>query len=176
MKKSVWAAIGLVVIAIVVTLGVISLSSKKSADKAAEKNKTPVYVVKSACNLLTEQLGKKYGGEDAKKVPVEDKKTNAITDSNCAYFGSKGVARLEVRSPLNKLGAESNSTAFQVKYMPKGAQKISGYGKAAYWDPSVGVLNILKDNYWYTVDTGNPVPTQRNAQQAEALAKELNLN
>jgi hypothetical protein len=174
MKKSVWAAISLVAVAVLVTLAVVGLSDKKSST-TDNKPKPVVYTVHKSCDLLTESLGRKYSGTDAKKTNIEDKKTDSTVDSHCAYFGSKGLTHLEVRSSLNKLGAESNGYTFKEKNMPKGTQKVSGYGSAAYWDPAVAILNIWKDNTWYAVETGNPVPAQRTLQQAQTLANELHL-
>ena len=97
--------------------------------------------------------------------------------SLCVYTQDNGAvatatvktASLLARVPSTDAGAKSNQVQFS-NLRPATAQTVAGYGQDAYWDPQYGQLNILKNNTWYILTYGSPIPADRTLDQTKQMA------
>lgn len=91
--------------------------------------------------------------------------------TSAAVPGRKSASLL-IRYPKTDKGALSNRNEFG-PLRPAAVQTVSSYGDSAYWDPSHGQLNILKNDIWYVVSYGQAAPSARTLDQAKELANLL---
>jgi hypothetical protein len=132
-----------------------------------------------ACKVLTPEIAAHYLGEtpETSDTSSTEASSDDINVSNCAYStkfvigqpASLRSASLLARSAKTNDGVDSNKNVF-IDQRPAGAETISGYGNDAFWNPSTGQLNILKNNNWYIVQAGGTSPASRTVADAKKLA------
>jgi hypothetical protein len=188
MKKSLRIIIiGLVLIGIVVTL-VMAFDKKDGSETGKDgpgnaASKTIKYGVIDACRVLDINIAEKVLGvvpEKAEKTP--DSKSGDVNVSSCSYatpaftieeVKTMRIATVVVRSPLSNEGAEANQAPFDKR--SAGAVDVQGYGASAYWDPSLGQLNVLKEGAWYLLSIGTNRAPERTIEDAKSMATTLGL-
>ncbi len=172
MNKLVAAIVGGVIVvgagvAIIVTRGSDENSVRITNDSTGQskevKTGEAAIINVDACDVLTEAAAKQVIGAGAEKgdTSAGNVSTDDVSVTNCVYtykavttgpildqLASVDHAGLLVRSAKTKTGAESNKTPFTTA-KPAAAQDVSGYGEAAYYNPAMGQLNILKGGNWY---------------------------
>ncbi len=184
MKKTV-AIIGAVVVVLILggAVGAVLISTNKST--APSSSKAPVqepFTAKAvdACKVLTQEIATTYLGETPTEssVPQTMEYSEDIAVSNCAFTTKFVVGQpdslrsvsLFARTAKTQAGATANQRTF-TDQLPEGAQKVTGYGTEAFWDPTLGQLSILKNNNWYIVTGGQSTyPEKRTFDDAKKLA------
>lgn len=141
----------------------VRITNTASGDTKEVKTGEAAIINVDACDVLTEAAAKQVIGAGAEKgdTSAGNVSTDDVSVTNCVYtyktvttgpildqLASVDHAGLLVRSAKTKTGAESNKTPFTTA-KPAGAQDVSGYGEAAYYNPAMGQLNILKGGNWY---------------------------
>lgn len=164
--------------AVVAVLAVRSIRDNDSSNQLnAGQNQPPA--AKQACAIFTLADAKAALGDNVKGGT--NPKTTSSHDllvTTCTYTQDTGsnapttpakTASLLVRAPKTTAAAASNRNQFG-SLRPSGAQTVKGYGSGAYWDAQMGQFDILKNNTWYVITNGPPVPADRTIDQAEQLA------
>ncbi len=146
-------------------------------------NAQVTYENKDACTIFTLDDAKKVLGDSAKAgTGTPGATSNDISVSTCSYLvdtntpGSAPVsvknihsASILVRAPKSATGTTSNKQVFTA--LPAGAQSVSGYGDSAFWNPTLGQLNVLKGNVWVILSSGvSSPPSGRTLDDAKKLA------
>jgi hypothetical protein len=167
-----------VIVALVIAMaGGVYLAVKPDSSST---NK-PAYTFKKACDILTEGRAKQLLGSDiTRDTNNQNAASRDIDVSSCGFaqqFSSntpasqvKGalVAEILVRAAKSDAGAESNQLEFGA-HKPTGVLNVAGYGKAAFWDPSVGALYILKNHNQYILSYGK-IQALHTLDQTKKLA------
>jgi hypothetical protein len=120
-----------------------------------------VYQPTNACDLLTpakaqDLLGEKVISVDTKGATI----SGDIAVSKCSYTDSVEdqsqmmVAAVAVRSGINDSGVEKNKTDFAASQSNKTVESVKGLGDNAYFNPTLGQLNILDGRRWIIVSYG----------------------
>jgi hypothetical protein len=136
-----------------------------SSDSPAPQN--------AACTALTLSAAKSLLGAAAASATPADLSISQASNTeitNCAYAADGNSIQLTLRTAKGSLGASQNATAFGSE-RPAGVTDVQGYGQSAYWDPGTAHLNVLSQNNWYIMATGQN--TQASAEAAAKLVKGL---
>ncbi len=133
---------------------------------------------KKACDVLTADDATKVLGTTAQAGSTNsDEPTEGpdVVVSTCTYsdgssaIGQSKTVSVLVRAAKSTDGAESNTSQFGDQ-KPSGAQEVTGYGEAAFWNPAFGQLNVLKNGNWYILSNGSIKAADRTVDQAKQLA------
>lgn len=154
-------------------------TSKNESDNAkAADRKTPEACVIFPLDRAQSVMGKGIvKGDNTTGVSS----TNDIVVSSCTYtttaksveaIANTKTASVLVRAAKTDAGATSNKSAF-AENKPAGVQVVSGYGEAAFWNPQLGQLSILKNDNWYILTYGSSTTTGRTLDEAKKLAEIL---
>ena len=136
-------------------------ANNSSSKKTDTVSVAPLSTVK-ACDVLTEDIAKDVLGAEVTQPDgsIGDISTSDIAVTNCNFTTkitstdtsslpkASGVSVL-ARVAKTQAGANDNKTQF--KERPDGVEDVSGFGDAAFYNPSFRQLNILKGNNWYIV-------------------------
>lgn len=140
------------------------------------KSTTSQFKTVDACTVVTQADAVAILGNGAKKSETVEGDTSSedILVSTCSYSQSGSVKALTLlaRSAKSNQGADSNSSQF-TSLLPEMAQKIDGFGDNAYWDPTYGQLNILKNNNWYILTIGGLRPADKSLEEAKKFAVQI---
>ena len=124
------------------------------------------YPAVKACSLLTEDIAKELLGEKVIGITSGEPVTeNNIATSKCSYTDSNPstddmkVAAVAVLSPRNTNGEETIKTSFQSAKSSSGVQSVREIGDSAFFDKSVGQLNVLNKDIWikFSFGTGEAI-------------------
>lgn len=167
------------------------VTNKTTGQSQQVKTGSDAYVAVDACDVLTEAAAKQVIGEGAVKGSTHATSASSadVSVSDCVYLfksdtTGSALAQAEstnavgvlVRAALSKAGADSNKAQFGSS-KPATDQNISGYGDAAFWNPTLGQLSILKGNNWYIVNHYIGInATKGTLDQAKQLANVINGN
>ncbi len=131
-----------------------------------------------ACALLTKSIATRYLG-----TGLQSSTANATTQTDdadvasCSYVSASKPAHsaiLLMRKAKTAAGRETNQTLFTVGQ--KKGQALDSYDAPAYWDATMGQLNILRDGNWYMVVNGVSTPfNARVVSDAIDLARDMHL-
>lgn len=176
MKKAIGGVIGIIIVAAVVAGVMFWLGqNKKDTNKPSEQSssqKNTTYTPRKACDILTADIAHQIAGANAStsETPSPETSTSSVSVTNCDYYSSstKQSVSLLSRSVLDQAGADTNKSQFDNP--PADAQDVARYGDSAYWSPSYGQLNILKNHNWYILQAGGIKPTDRTLDQAKKFA------
>lgn len=157
--------------------------TNKQSDKQATN-------IKSACDVFTIEIAKKYLGGNARlgDTVASNKSTDGehLVTSSCLYdAGEDSLKSLNIQLNTAKsiTGEEWNRDNFNNS--PKKAAEasgsqvpeltqISGVGEKAYWNPQLGQLQVLLENgkYWLSIQ-GSIRDTQAEIDQHKSMAQEI---
>jgi len=149
--------IGALVIAGLITLGVYESTPKI------------IYKPADACKLFTP-----LKAEDLLGNKVIDLGTNSpvvsgnLATSQCSYTDTNPiendliVAAVAIRSGVNNEGVKQNNADFTAAKPTTGVQNVSNLGDSAYFNQSLGRLDILKGRNWYILSYGVGSTPQSN--------------
>lgn len=154
-------------------------SQKTTGSKSSSKSKTgsssSVKVNDGACmSVLSTATAQKVLGASvtAQRDNGVMSQTVDITTTNCAYTAGADVASAVLHAARTSVGASTNDLTFGSE-RPHDAVSVKGYGSAAFWQPSTGELNILKDNNWYVIHC--VLHSRASVSGAEAIAAAAHL-
>ena len=175
MKKSI------IILAVLVVLGggaAALLFMRQDASKTDNENQA-TFTTYDACELLTKDkaaslLGTSatLGQEPSPSNSDDLKVTNCVFNNNAGNFKDIVSVSVLVRSPLTKIGADSNLETF-TNTSVVGDTAVDGYGEKAIWNSTTGQLNILKDKNWIIVTFGKAQPATRSLEETKKAASTL---
>ncbi len=132
---------------------------------------------KQACAVLTQEIAKSVLGSVGEETPPPPENSNDdVSVTSCVRANAvTGLDRpmsvsLLMRVAKSVTGAKANESVFQAGGLPSGAMEVSGYGDAAFWNPTFGQLNILKGGNWYIVSSGPIDPKKHTLEGTKPLA------
>jgi hypothetical protein len=169
---------GVLIILIVVALIISYIDNHKKPTATVDTNKDP-------CAFFTLTDAQKLLGKSAQKggVPPIARSSSKDTDiTTCSYtqptasisggpVSTPNTTAVVVGTPKTNLGKNLNDYEFN-QYLPTtSAEVVSGYGDKAYWDSTLGVLNVYKNNKWVIISNGSiKSPQNRTLDDAKKLA------
>lgn len=146
-------------------------------------NNTPkvIYQAASACDLFSLQDAQSLLGDSAVQsggqAPTQ---TDHTATSRCGYTNgareSEGiiVAAVTIRSGLNDTGVTQNRVEFVKGTPTDNVEVVENLGEKAYFNHSVGQLNVLKDRDWFIFSYGvGSDPGGNTVEDATALAQKI---
>jgi hypothetical protein len=130
---------------------------------------------KKACDVLTDAVAKKVLGKAAPPTgPLPSNSNDSITVTTCSRtndvdsISKAESATILFRVAKDETGAHSNELVFES--LPAGAEQVRGYGEKAFWNPTVGQLNILSNGNWYILSVGPINPRKHTLEETRSLA------
>ncbi len=178
MKKFMPVVIAVLVIAAAAGAFVLTRKDNKlvSSNESTKKTTSSSYKVVNACTVVTQAVADAVLGAGAKTsdTTAGDTSSDDIVVSTCSYSQSSSIKTMTLlaRSAKTSDGASSNADQFTTG-LPATAEKITGYGDSAYWDPTYGQLNILKHNNWYILSVGGLKPSDKSLADAKTFATQI---
>lgn len=146
--------------------------------------------LKTACDIYTEEIAKKYLGSnavigDTANSTRVDEGNDTIT-SQCLYQNDGDVLKIiniQLIAAKNDAGVEwvvkefQNSpfeTATITEGEPPTLETFTGIGSKAYWNPSTGQLCVLIDDgkYWLSIQ-GSINSSEQDKSELKSMAMEL---
>lgn len=129
-------------------------------------------VFKKACDIFSLKDAVAVLGEGTTQTPSHtDSSTAQKSVTTCLYRYDPGSLSDIVSASLLLQG--SSATAAKQSFSvarPSYATTVKGYGNAAFWDPSLGQLNILKGQYWVIISAGSGPLNQRQPDLPTKIA------
>lgn len=165
-----------------VTIGGQKVKIGKDADAGSTK---------TACQLMTDDIGRKILGPNARKSDTPSSEVSASTEgisfTTCLYDnGSEDPAKLQsasivVRAVKQNKFLEENKSQFTLARNPKEIKLVTedvlGLGDKAYWNQTSGAMNaIVKGGqYWImaSVGLGTTEPTAEGKAASLKLTQEI---
>jgi hypothetical protein len=168
-----------VLVVVLIALTAFYYIDNKNNSKSSTTAKT------DPCAFFTLEDAKSILGNNSQEggvAPLSPPSANDFSTITCVYtqkLDPKGKASsaqtpksvsVVARSPKTDLGKTLVQFIF-TGGKPKEAQTVSGYSEKAYWDPTMGALNILKNGKWITLSNGVTAPaSSRTLDDAKKLA------
>lgn len=143
--------------------------------------KVVVYEPINACAMLTpvkaeELLGEKVYSVDTKGSMI----SGNIATSKCSYTDQNHdtskllVAAIAVRSGVNDKGVQQNKTDFAARRPATGMETVNNLGDSAYFNPTLGQLNVLSGRQWIIISYGiGAAPQTNTVDKAVELAHKV---
>jgi hypothetical protein len=147
-------------------------------------NSTPhlpkvVYQPTTACNVFTESEAESLLGS-TKLInggSTDPEQTGDTANTECSYSDSNPdqnsmiVAAVIVRSGINDKGVQENKTEFVAGRPTQNVEIIKGFGQNAYFNETLGQLNILDGKNWIVLSFGvGANPSANTLADAEKMA------
>jgi hypothetical protein len=140
-----------------------------------------VYEPARACDLLTLDEAKTFLGEATiNTISDNPVQTGSLTVSKCAYSDGEidtenaVVAAIVVRSGINDAGIELNKAQFENGKPLTDIELVNGVGDSAYYNQSLGQLNVLKESTWVIISYGAAAnPMANTLDDAKKLADKV---
>ncbi len=181
--------VSLLVLAALIVSGLIFISSQKDKPESSVSTEpTQEQLLQQqldkACQIFSSDKAQELLGPNATEYENTNEPTSSYSDdivtSRCTYTdqeyndSSKAeiqkLASLTLRSPRTDAGKTANQAVFADGAMPVGAEKVDGYGDAAFWNNEYGQLNILKAGQWYILEYGSLLPESRSLGDTQKFA------
>lgn len=191
----------LIIILVVVLIGgagwfVLKPENKETSSSTSSNTSisSPTSGLKTACDIYTLDIAKKYLGETAKKgdTASSDSKTegNDTIVSSCLYENDAEISKIiniQLIAAKNDAGKSWNKNSFEnspketaklAEEDPPVLENMDGVGEKAYWNPQTGQLCVLVSDgqYWLTVQGSTKSTAEEKAQfklMAQALVGQL---
>jgi len=137
--------------------------------------------VVKACDLFTpaeaqDLLGDKVMSLNSNEPTISDD----MATSKCSYTDNNPdkdkmkVAAIAVRAGTSSKAVQQNKTEFAAGRPSKGTKTVKNLGDSAYFNKSVGQLNILDGSKWIILSYGvGATPQDNTLDQATDLAKKV---
>jgi hypothetical protein len=177
-KKLIETVFAILVVALIALTAFYYIDNKNNSKSSTTANADP-------CAFFTLDDAKSILGNNSQEggvAPLSPPSANDFSTITCIYtqkLDPKGKASsvqtpksvsIVVRSPKTDLGKTLVQFIF-TGGKPKEAQAVSSYGEKAYWDPTMGALNILKNGKWITLSNGVTAPaSSRTLDDSKKLA------
>lgn len=138
-----------------------------------------VYQPSVACDLFTTAEAKQLLGANAIHSGISEPVLSGNTaSSNCGYTDGNPdtkamiVAAVVVRSGVNEKGVARNKTEFAAGRPTTGIEIVKDVGESAYFNKTVGQLNVLDGRRWIIVSYGTgATPETNNVADTVRLAR-----
>ncbi len=160
----------------VIVLGVIGLLIYNSMPKI-------VYQPARACSILSPNQALNVLNGKIINVGSDDPVFSGNTAiSKCSYTDSNPdenammVVAIAIRSGINDAGVKQNKADFTADKPSTNTETVTGLGNAAYFNQTVGQLDILTNHDWIILSYGvGATPAANNLDKTVALAHQLKL-
>jgi len=163
-----------VVVGSLAVIGVIALAIYSSIPKV-------VYQPATACALFTQAEAQELLGDSTfntnSDAPVISKNFGS---SKCGYADGNPdkekvvVAAINIRSGINDNGVQQNKSDFTNGMPTQGVEEVKDLGDKAYFNFSVGQLNVLNGRDWIIFSYGvGSTPQENTVENAVMLAKKV---
>ncbi len=139
-----------------------------------------VYQPSKACDLFTPAEAQSLLGDRVISVDTtkEPQISGSVATSKCSYTNETAdatniiVAAVAVRSGINDEGVIKNSDDFAAAKANNSSGSIQGIGESAYFNQSVGQLNVLDKKNWIIISYGyGASPESNTPEKAVELAR-----
>lgn len=145
----------------VVTVAIIIALVSLGAAVSIYQSHRLAYPATEACSLLTEATAKQVLGEKVIGITSGEPITEGdVSTSKCSYTDANPVeaemkiAAIAVLSPRNASGETTITSSFQSAKSSSGIQAVRDIGDSAFFDKSIGQLNVLVDDIWMKFSYG----------------------
>lgn len=141
-----------------------------------------VYQPVKACDLFTPAEAQSLLGDKVISVDTKDpviSKTTATskcsyTDGNPNGADSMLVAAVAIRSAINDEGISQNKADFTKAKSATGLTTVSDVGESAFFNPSLGQLNVYDDKKWTIISYGlGSSPESNTIEKSKELAQKV---
>jgi hypothetical protein len=143
-----------------------------------------VYEPAVACQLLTLGEAKELLGPQAVNgISTNPTQTGYVATSKCSYSDGKFettdaanaiVLAIIVRSGINDKGIALNKSQFANGKPTDNVETVNDLGDGAYFNKTLGQLNILKESTWIVISYGpGASPAMNTVEDAVAAAKKI---
>ncbi len=135
-------------------------------------NQVQSVVYKKACDVFSVADARSILGGDATQTPSQtDTITSQKAVTTCLYSYDPGsFSDLVSASVLLQGSSAASAKQNFLNAKPGNASDVSGYGEAAYWDPNLGQLHILKGEYWVIITAGSGPLSERDQELPHKIA------
>lgn len=167
MSRKTLNIVGVVILLIAAVAAAIVILNTEEKEKPQPSVAQSAYDVRDACKVLPLAAAKKVVGSDAKQSELENNptaKSSSRVTTSCVYYNEKTQMTFTAVSSKTRNASSDSQSAFAAQVA--GAEKIDGYGDAAFWAADSGALYILKGNTIYTLQGVN-------LDQAKQIANEV---
>jgi hypothetical protein len=174
MKKQTWLLVGVAVLIIAIGAGYFVSKKHTKPTVSAQRNSSQTVAgpqVK-ACDIYTFNKAQEILGNGTKlSESSPDVKSGNTLVSTCTYTdGSTSPKTLQVSTVLVRSSTDNSSIQGFTSAKPADAVAISGFGDQAYWNPTLGQLNILKGKNWVIISSGSGAVSGRTLEQPKQIA------
>lgn len=166
-----------VVVGLVVLILLVVLIIQLTKPKPVVYQYPPV----NACSLLSADEAKELLGDQVipskAQAPVASGNTVAtkcsFTDMNPDQNSMK-IAAVAVRSGINDKGVQQNRAEFAIAKSGKNVEAVESVGDSAFFNPTLGQLNLLNGYDWIILSYGiGESPQENTLDNAKALADKV---
>lgn len=148
---------------------------------------TRQYKPSEACEVLTnEKALQLIPGVNQAQTPQLKPTSPDILLSQCLYTQPKGDSlesirtqeqlSLIIRGALNPSGATHNKTVFNQQKSLSNNQTLDVSGYEAFWESSLGLLHVLKNDDVYIFSIGGSNPATRQIDKTTQMAEYILIN
>jgi hypothetical protein len=140
-----------------------------------------VYQPTNACNLLTPAKAQSLLGDKVISLSTDAPVVSGNTAiSKCSYTDNNPdknlmmVAAVAVRSGINDKGIQQNKTEFATSRSSKDVEAVKDLGDSAYFNQTLGQLNIIDGRRWIILSNGlGSTPDTNTLDKTVELAKKI---
>ncbi len=164
----------IVAVVIIVLIAVVGLFIYNSQPKI-------VYQPANACEVFTNAEARELLGESTLASNAKDPSVAGnLATSNCGYtdgnpnLDNMVVAAVIIRSGINDEGVEQNKREFSAGRPTENVEIVEEIGDSAYFNQSLGQLNVLKGRDWYILSLGiGSAPEVNSVEDATRFASTI---
>lgn len=127
-----------------------------------------------ACTLFTDSDAYTLLGNDVINKVNEPKVISNTATSTCSYTDRNPVgdamklAAVAIKSGINDEGVTEITDSYTSKKAASNGDAVKGFGNDAYFDPTLGQLNVLNNRDWYIFSYGVGASPQSNTLEDAA--------
>lgn len=134
---------------------------------------------KTACEVFTPQDAVDVLGSGAKAGSSSQVNSSSTASADrllttCSYSYDPGSLSELITVTILLRGSSANEARQDFSgARPAQAETVTGYGEAAYWNPALGQLNILKGQYWVIISAGSGSVSTRPQELPKKVADKM---
>lgn len=121
-----------------------------------------------ACDLFSLEEAHELLGVDVINKVDDPVVVGDTATSRCSYTDRNPIAdammlaAVAIRSGVNNEGVQAVVDGYYAKKPSEGVEQVTGYGDDAYFNPTLGQLNVLDGDSWYIFSYGPGTAPQAN--------------
>ncbi len=170
------ALVSILIIGAIATFAMFGSNQNTVADngKSANTSGGSTFVAVDSCEILTQEIVDEALGSGAQKAAATTPTiySDDLIVSNCIYSKDTDGIGLLIRSAKTMSGASDNKSRFNDQ-KPDNVETVDNLGDAAYYEPSIGQLNILAGNNWYILTVYEEQLTNTTLEANVEIARKL---